>query len=53
MTKTRHCQDCGTEQEVVDEFEEQVGYEEQARPVYVFALECGHDEVQPIRAWRS
>lgn len=42
------CFECNGPADVVDEFEDQVGYEEQARPVWVRAFDCGHTEDQPI-----
>ena len=45
MTEMRFCEHCDLQQPVVDEFDDQIGYEEQARPVRVVALDCGHDIV--------
>lgn len=36
------CSVCEAPAEVVDQFEDSVGYEEQERPVWVIALSCGH-----------
>ena len=39
---TDWCPTCEAPSEIVDQFEDQVGYEEQARTVWVIALNCGH-----------
>ena len=41
------CDECGGPEPVVEEGEEQVGFEEQARRVWVRRLDCGHEEVTP------
>ena len=46
-----YCDQCGVSVPVVDEFDDQVGYEEQARPVRVVVLDCDHDVVTPLRRW--
>ena len=49
LGELRFCTTCGMAVEVVDEFDDQIGYEERARPVRVVALECGHDIVTETR----
>ena len=44
------CQECGAVAREVESFDEQIGYEEQARPVRVTVLACGH-EVVTQRTW--
>jgi len=44
-----YCGECGVSVPVVDEDDEEIGYEEKARPVHVVKLDCGHDEVTPGR----
>ncbi len=39
------CRDCHTVQRVLEEHDEEIGYEEQARPVVVLNLGCGHEVV--------
>lgn len=47
-----HCDTCGDKVPVVDQFDDQDGYEEQARPVRVIVLDCEHaDIVIPLRRW--
>jgi hypothetical protein len=46
---TLWCAPCAGPRDVVDEFDDQAGVEEQARDVHVRSLDCGHDEVTPIR----
>jgi hypothetical protein len=46
------CEKCGTAVPVVDESEEQIGFEEQAREVIVTHLDCGHDRTRPNRRQR-
>lgn len=41
------CVECQGPSDVVDESDEQIGFEEQAREVHVRRLDCGHDEVSP------
>jgi hypothetical protein len=41
------CRECGAVAREVESFDEQIGYEEKARPVRVTALECGHEVVRP------
>lgn len=48
----RWCETCLMHIPVVDEFDDQVGYEEQAREVRVTALVCGHDIVREVRRRR-
>lgn len=43
------CAPCAGPRDVVETFDDQVGVEEQARDVRVRSLDCGHDEVTPIR----
>jgi hypothetical protein len=43
------CETCGHEIPVEDEFDDQIGYEERARPVHVVLLACGHDIVTELR----
>lgn len=43
------CDTCQRGSVIVEEFAEQIGYEEQARPVWVVILECGHQIVTPSR----
>lgn len=40
------CPECGCAVPVVEEFDEQIGYEEKARDVRVTRLECGHESVR-------
>ena len=49
MSDFRYCQQCDIQQPVVDEFDDEIGYEEQARPVRVVALDCGHDIVKELK----
>ena len=44
------CPECDAPAAVVDEFDEQVGFEERARPVRVIALDCGDEIVTKRRA---
>ena len=46
-----HCDTCKVSVPVVDQFDDEVGYEEQARPVRVVVLDCDHDIVTPLRRW--
>ena len=39
------CRECNSHESVVDEFEDQEGFEEKARRVWVKYLACGHQEV--------
>lgn len=41
-----HCATCGHPQPVIEEFDDQLGFEEQARPVVVTVLACGHENVR-------
>ncbi len=43
------CGECESGVYIVEEFEEQEGFEEKARRVWVIALSCGHQIVQYIR----
>jgi hypothetical protein len=43
------CETCEHEIPVEDEFDDQIGYEERARPVHVVLLDCGHDIVTELR----
>ena len=43
------CRECGDLCLVVEAFEDQTGFEEQARPVVVTVLSCGHEIVTPGR----
>lgn len=45
----RFCGECDIAMEVVDEFDDSIGYEEQERAVHVVALDCGHDIVTEVR----
>jgi hypothetical protein len=49
MSEFRFCGECDTQQPVEDEFDDQIGYEERARPVRVVLLDCGHDIVTELR----
>jgi hypothetical protein len=49
MSYYRFCGECDTHQPVEDEFDDQIGYEERARPVRVVLLACGHDIVTELR----
>jgi hypothetical protein len=49
LAETRFCEECDGARTVMDEFDDQIGYEEQARPVRVTALDCGHDIVKELR----
>ena len=49
MSAMRFCEQCDLQQPVVDERDEQIGYEEQAREVWVVSLDCGHDIVTEVR----
>lgn len=42
------CQTCGCAVAIVEESDEQIGYEERARPVRVMFLDCGHEIVTPL-----
>lgn len=42
-----YCNQCGCIVPIVDETDEQIGYEEKARDVHIRHLDCGHDEVRP------
>lgn len=44
------CPTCGQWADVEEEHEEQVGYEEQARPIWVIDLSCGHSIEIRLRA---
>lgn len=50
--KDESCEHCGPAVPIVDEFDDQIGFEEQARPVHVVALLCGHEIVTPT-TWGS
>ena len=41
------CETCLMHVPVIDEFDEQIGFEERAREVCVTALDCGHDIARP------
>ena len=43
------CPECECSVEVMDDFMDSIGYEEQERPVHVIAMECGHDIVTEAR----
>ena len=43
------CRECGAPETIVDEFDDQIGFEEQARSVHVVILACGHELVTPAR----
>lgn len=45
--RTVWCNGCGGPSDVVDESDEQVGFEERAREVRVTRLGCGHEIVRP------
>lgn len=47
----RWCKVCLSMVKVEDEWDDQIGFEEQARYVHVVRYECGHEYVTPIR-WR-
>jgi hypothetical protein len=40
-----NCPECNAPRVLVEEFDEQIGVEEQARPVRVTVLACGHEIV--------
>lgn len=46
------CRTCNDLSLVLESFEDQIGFEEQARPVVVTVLGCGHEIVTPGR-WAS
>lgn len=46
------CPVCNAPEVLVERFEDQVGFEEQARPVVVTVLGCGHEIVTPGR-WKT
>lgn len=46
---TSVCPECCAPRTVEEEFDEQIGFEEQARPVHVVHLTCGHEIVAPGR----
>jgi hypothetical protein len=39
------CEECDDSSTIVDDREEEVGFEEQARRVWVIGLSCGHEIV--------
>jgi len=43
------CEDCEAGVEIADQFDDQLGFEEQARDVKVTALSCGHDIVRDMK----
>jgi hypothetical protein len=43
------CGTCNDLSLVVETFDDQIGFEEQARPVVVTVLHCGHENVRPGR----
>lgn len=43
------CDECGAPESIVEAFDDQVGFEEQARPARVTVLACGHEIVTPGR----
>ena len=43
------CDTCGGPEPVVEESDEQISFEEQAREVRVTRLDCGHEIVRPSR----
>lgn len=45
----RWCKQCLAMVDVEDEWDDQIGVEEQARYVHVIRLGCGHEVVTPIR----
>jgi len=49
--RTVYCETCDVSVPVRDEVDDQVGYEEQARPVRVVVLDCDHDIVTELRRW--
>jgi hypothetical protein len=46
-----YCDTCKVSVPVRDQFDDEVGYEEQARPVRVIELDCEHDIVIPLKVW--
>ena len=53
MLRLEWCEDCDDSAVIVDEFDEQEGFEEQARPIHVIALGCGHQIVRYLKRWPS
>ena len=45
MTGWALCPECSNVEPILDEFEDQEGFEEKARRVWVKHLACGHQEV--------
>lgn len=41
------CSECNAPEVIVEKFDDQIGFEEQARPVVVTVLACGHEIVRP------
>ena len=52
IEKVAWCGECVGNRPIVDEFEDQVGFEEQAREVWVTALDCGHSIEWPLKGRR-
>jgi hypothetical protein len=46
-----YCDVCKVSVPIFDQFDDQEGYEEQARPVRVIVLACDHDIVTSLRRW--
>ena len=47
--KFEWCAECEDGVEIADQFDDQLGFEEQARDVKVTALSCGHDIVRDMK----
>ena len=47
--KFEWCAKCEDGVEIADQFDDQLGFEEQARDVKVTALSCGHDIVRDMK----
>ena len=49
--RSLYCGTCDVSVPVVDEFDDEVGYEECAHPVHVVVLDCDHDIVTDLPGW--
>lgn len=49
MRDDEWCERCESPHQIVDEFDDEDGFEGQARPMHVVALHCGHEIVTPGR----
>lgn len=43
------CETCRMSHPVIEDFDDQIGFEEQAREVHVYRLNCGHEVVTRAR----